>query len=95
MRDTTLWLISWILELVEKAGTRFGVGSWGVHLNRDHERICRSWSIAGHSAAAAYVLRGVWRQWLDLHGLSDEHCPVPNLFKKNSKIVAAGVVASE
>ena len=72
-----------------------GAGAWCVHLDDgDHERISRAWSIAGHAAAAAYVLQGVWRQWLEKYGLSEPDCPVPNLFNRNSQIVGQGVVTT-
>ena len=66
-----------------------------MHLDDgDHERISRAWSIAGHAAAAAYVLQGVWRQWLEKYGLSEPDCPEPNAFNRNSQIVGQGVVTT-
>ena len=72
------------LELVH------GVCTWMMVIMNESP----DWSIAGHAAAAAYVLQGVWRQWLEKSGLSEADCPVPNLSNRNSQIVGQGVVTT-
>lgn len=59
--------------------SNLGSGQWWVHLP-PHPRISKSWTIQGHYEAAQFVLKGVWRQWLDDNGLTTADCPVAGLF---------------
>jgi hypothetical protein len=54
-------------------------GAWVSYLP-PFPRCSRSWQKYGEEKAASLVLQGVWVQYLDLHGLSKEDCPVEGLF---------------
>ena len=57
----------------------WGSGHWWCHYE-PHSRISRSWSIAGHKAAAMYCLKKVWGLWLTDNSLNKSDCPIVGLF---------------
>ncbi len=60
--------------------SRLGAGGWCGHLRPGVPRVSRSWAVAGHYESALFVLRELWKQYLDDEGFTKADCRIVGLF---------------